>query len=113
MIDPLPSLVFTRDASTWIGDQAVVASLPGPRHRESALMAVIYDHHPRFGGLRSRYDAGRKHLDGGDLLATGTGRGSGRRGSADLACAAERLAKHLFEAGGGAHGASGADEPAR
>ncbi len=37
VIDPLPNLVFTRDSSTWIGDQAIVASLPGPRLRENNL----------------------------------------------------------------------------
>ncbi len=99
VIDPLPSLVFTRDASTWIGDQAVVASLPGPRRRETALMAVIYGHHPRFGGLRSRYDAGRKHLDGGDVLLLAPGVVAVGVGARTSPASAERLAKHLFEAG--------------
>ncbi|MGN6791021.1 MAG: arginine deiminase family protein [Streptosporangiaceae bacterium] len=99
VIDPLPSLVFTRNASTWIGDQAIVASLPGPRRRESALMAVIYGHHPRFGGLRARFDAGRNQLDGGDVLLLTPGVVAVGVGARTSPASAERLAKHLFESG--------------
>jgi arginine deiminase len=99
VIDPLPNLVFTRDASTWIGDQAVVASLPGPRRREASLMAVIYGHHPRFGGLGSRYDAGRRQLDGGDVLLLAPGVVAVGVGVRTSPASAERLAAHLFEAG--------------
>src|SRR5262249_56269577 len=55
VIDPLPNLVFTRDSSAWVGDQAVVGSLPGARRRENELMALIYRHHPPFADLPSIY----------------------------------------------------------
>jgi arginine deiminase len=99
VIDPLPNLVFTRDASTWIGDQAVVASLPGPRRGETSLMALIYGHHPRFGGLRSRYEAGRRQLDGGDVLLLAPGVVAVGVGVRTSPASAERLASHLLEAG--------------
>jgi arginine deiminase len=99
VIDPLPNLVFTRNASTWIGDQAIVANLPGPRRRETNLMRVIYGHHPRFGGLRARYDAGREQLDGGDVLLLAPGVVAVGVGVRTSPASAERLAKHLFDAG--------------
>ena len=99
MIDPLPNLVFTRDSSAWIGDQAVVASLPGPRRRENDVMAVIYGHHPRFGGLRSRYEAGPKQLDGGDVLLLAPGVVAVGVGVRTTPASVERLAKHLLDAG--------------
>jgi len=99
VINPLPNLVFTRDSSVWIGDQAVIACLPGPRRRETELMAVIYGHHPRFGGLRSRYDAGAMQLDGGDVLLLAPGVVAVGVGVRTSPASAERLAKHLLEAG--------------
>jgi arginine deiminase len=68
VVEPLPRLVFSRDASVWIGDQAVVANLPGPRRREGALLAIIYRHHPQFTGLREPYHAAPDRLHGGDVL---------------------------------------------
>ena len=44
ILEPLPNLVFSRDSSVWIGDQAVITSLPGPRRRETELLAAIYGH---------------------------------------------------------------------
>ena len=99
VIDPLPSLVFTRNASTWIGDQPVIASMPGPRRRETALMGVIYGHHPRFGRRSGRYVPGRKHLDGGDVLLLGPGVVAVGVGVRTSPASAERLAKHLFDTG--------------
>ncbi len=99
VIDPLPNLVFTRDSSTWIGDQAVVGGLPGPRRRENELMAVIYGHHPRFGGLSPRYQAGTKQLDGGDVLLLGPGVVAVGVGVRTTPASAERLAGHLLDAG--------------
>ncbi len=99
VVSPLPNLVFTRESSVWIGDQAVIACLPGPRRRETELMAVIYGHHPRFGGLRSRYDAGAMQLDGGDVLLLAPGVVAVGVGVRTSPASAERLAKHLLEAG--------------
>ena len=99
VIDPLPKLVFTRDASTWVGDQAVVGSLPGTRRREASLMALIYGHHPRFGGLRSRYVAGGRQLDGGDVLLLAPGVVAVGVGVRTSPASAEQLASHLLQAG--------------
>jgi arginine deiminase len=99
VINPLPNLVFTRESSVWVGDQAVIASLPGPRRREAELMAVIYGHHPRFSRLRSRYDAGAIQLDGGDVLLLGPGVVAVGVGVRTSPASAERLAKHLLDAG--------------
>lgn len=99
VVDPLPNLVFTKDASTWIGDQAIVAGLPGPRRRESELMAVIYGHHPRFAGLRGSFDPGPGQLDGGDVVLLGPGVVAVGVGVRTTPAAAERLAAHLLAAG--------------
>jgi arginine deiminase len=99
VVNPLPNLVFTRDSSVWIGDQAVIASLPGLRRRETELMAVIYGHHPRFSGLRPRYDAGGMQLDGGDVLLLAPGVVAIGVGVRTSPASAERLARHLLETG--------------
>lgn len=99
VVDPLPNLVFTKDSSTWIGDQVIVAGLPGPRRRESDLMAVIYGHHPRFSGQRSCFDAGNGQLDGGDVVLLGPGVVAVGVGVRTTPASAERLAAHLLGAG--------------
>ena len=99
VIDPLPNMVFARDSSTWIGDQAVIGSLPGPRHRENELMGVIYGHHPRFDGMRSCYAAGSSQLDGGDVLLLGPGVVAVGVGVRTTPASAERLARHLLDTG--------------
>jgi arginine deiminase len=100
VIDPLPNLVFTRDSSVWIGDRAAVTSMAAPaRRRESALVQVIYGHHPRFAGTKCLYGPELEQVDGGDVLllapgviAVGVG---GRTAPAGL----ERLARRVFDAG--------------
>lgn len=99
IIDPLPNLVFTKDASTWIGDQAVVAGLPAPRCRESDLMAVIYGHHPRFRGMPSSFGVSTGQLDGGDIVLLGPGVVAVGVGARTTPGSAERLAAHLLGTG--------------
>ena len=99
IIDPLPNLVFTKDSSTWIGDQAIVARLSGSRRRETDLMAIIYGHHPRFGGLRSRFEPGDAQLHGGDVLLLAPGVVAVGVGVRTFPASAERLAKHLLDSG--------------
>jgi arginine deiminase len=99
VIDPLPNLVFAKDSSTWIGDQAIIASLPGSRRRETDLMAVIYGYHPRFGGFRSRYEPGDAQLDGGDVLLMAPGAVAVGVGVRTSPASAERLARHLLDTG--------------
>jgi len=62
-------------------------------------MAIIYGHHPRFGGLRSRYNAGARQLDGGDVLLLAPGVVAVGVGVRTSPASAERLAKHLLETG--------------
>lgn len=99
VIEPLPNLVFSRDSSIWISDRAVVTSLMTRRRRESQLLKVIYDHHPRFAGTKCLYGPDLEYLDGGDVLllapqviAVGV---SERTAPAGL----ERLARSAFGAG--------------
>lgn len=99
VIDPLPNLVFSRDSSVWIGDQAIVASLSGPRRREPDLMAVIYGHHPRFSGLERHYLAAGRHFDGGDVVLLAPGVAAVGVGVRTTPASVERLARHLLGAG--------------
>lgn len=99
VIDPLPNLVFTGDASAWVGDQVVVGALPGPRRRETDLLGIVYRCHPRFIGVRPPYQESRVRLDCGDLLLFGPGVVAVGIGPASTSAGAELLARHLLEAG--------------
>jgi arginine deiminase len=99
VIEPLPNLVFVRDSSVWIGDQVIVTHLPGPRRRETELLAVIYGHHPRFAGLHRVYQAGLERIDGGDVLLLAPGVTAIGVGARTTPAAVERLAQHLLETG--------------
>ncbi len=96
VIEPLPNLVFSRDCSTWIGDQSVIASLPGPRRREAALLSVIYAHHPRFAGVRPPYRSSGESLHGGDVMQLAPGVIAIGVGGRTAPAAVERLAGHLL-----------------
>jgi arginine deiminase len=99
VIDPLPNLVFSRDASAWVGDQVVVGALPGPRRRETDLLAIIYRRHPRFIGVRRPYQQSGIRLDCGDVLLLSPGVVAVGVGPASTPAGAELLARHLLEAG--------------
>ncbi len=99
VIEPLPNLVFTRDSSVWIGDQVIVTALPGPRRRETELLAVIYGYHPRFASLKHVYNAGAERIDGGDVLLLAPGVTALGVGARTTPAAVERLAHHLLETG--------------
>jgi arginine deiminase len=96
IIEPLPNLVFMRDASTWIGDRIAVASPAVPDQRTGAQLAdIIYAHHPLFAGTKSLYRPGFEPMEGGDLLLAAPGviaAGSAPPG-------VERLARQVFDAG--------------
>lgn len=100
VIEPLPNLTFCRDSSFWISDRVAVASLAGAgRSRESGLIQVIYEHHPRFAGTKCLHLPRLEHVEGGDVLllapsvvAVGVG---GRTTSAGV----ERLARCVFDSG--------------
>ncbi len=100
VIDPLPNLMFTRDASFWIGGQVAVASMAAEsRRREAELAAVIYRHHPRFAGAGLLYWPGLEHVEGGDVLLLAPDVLAIGVGKRTLPAGAERLARHVFEAG--------------
>jgi arginine deiminase len=100
VIDPLPNLLFTRDSSVWIGDQAAVTSLAMPaRRRESTLTGAIYRYHPRFAGTRLLYKPGMEHLEGGDVLRLAPGVIAVGVGERTTPAGAERLARRAFAAG--------------
>ena len=100
VVDPLPNLVFSRDSSVWISDRVAVASLAAVRRRrESQLLQVIYDHHPRFAGTKSLYGPGLEHLDGGDVLLLAPSVIAVGVGQRTTPAGAERLARRLFDAG--------------
>jgi arginine deiminase len=100
VIDPLPNLLFTRDSSVWIGDEAAVTSLAMPaRRRETTLTHAIYRHHPRFAGTSLLYDPGLEHLEGGDVLLLGPGVLAVGVGERTRPAGAERLARRCFARG--------------
>ncbi len=100
VIEPLPNLVFGKDTSVWVGDQAVIGTLPGSRRREADLAAVIYGHHPRFAGVgKPPYRATRTCLDGGDVVVLGPRALAVGVGTRTRPASVELLANHLIELG--------------
>jgi arginine deiminase len=100
IIPPLPNLLFTRDSSVWIGDEAAVTSLAMPaRHRESTITSAVYTHHPRFAGVEELYGAHFEHLEGGDVLLLAPGVVAVGVGERTKAGGAERLARQVFSRG--------------
>lgn len=99
VIAPLPNLVFSTDASTWVADRVVVGTLAGTRHRETDLVEVVYRHHPRFSGQRQPYRAARSYLDGGDVVLLGPGAVAVGVGVRSTPASVELLARHLLDAG--------------
>jgi len=74
---PVPNLVFTRDASAWVGEGVVLSPMHrSARRRETDLLRTLYREHPRFigapvwfgGQLIDRYPA---TFEGGDVLVVG------------------------------------------
>lgn len=73
-IAPLPNLLFTRDSTVWLGNRVAAASLALPaRRRETALVDLVYIHHPRFRGTPRAYGAQPAPVEGGDVLTLGDG----------------------------------------
>ncbi len=96
-IDPLPNLLFTRDSSVWIADAAAVASLAMPaRRRETSLLDLIYDHHPRFAGTELAYGSHHAPVEGGDVLLLAPGVLAIGVGERTTAAGAESLARSVF-----------------
>ncbi|NED95326.1 arginine deiminase [Phytoactinopolyspora alkaliphila] len=100
VIDPLPNLVFTRDSSVWVGDRVAISSLAmQARMRETSLTAAIYQHHPRFAGVRTVYSSRLERLEGGDVLLLGPGVVAVGTGERTTPAGAERLARNVLGEG--------------
>lgn len=99
-VDPLPNLLFTRDSSVWVGDRVAVTSLALPaRRRESAVLDLIYAHHPRFAGTPRAYAAHSAPLEGGDVLLLAPGVVAVGVGERTSPAGAESFARSLFADG--------------
>jgi arginine deiminase len=98
VIDPLPNLVFARDASMWIGDSVAVTS-PPRRRQEAELAAVVFGYHPMFAGTKRLYEPSYEPLAGGDVLLLGPGVVAIGIGGQTSPAGMERLAWQLFDSG--------------
>jgi arginine deiminase len=100
VIPPLPSLVFLRDSSVWIGPAVAVTSpADNARRREAALMRILYGHHPQFSGVTCVYGPELEPLDGGDVLQLAPGVIAVGVSERTSAAGVERLSRRLFDAG--------------
>src|SRR5680860_998391 len=51
VLAPIPNAVFMRDSSVWVGDGVILSPMNRiVRRRETALLQLVYRHHPRFAG---------------------------------------------------------------
>jgi arginine deiminase len=105
LFEPLPNLVFSRDASAWIGEGVVLSPMHrSARRRETDLLRTLYRTHPRFADAPVWFgdqpiDRHPATFEGGDVLVVGA-RGlaiglSERTSPAGV----ETLASRLFHAG--------------
>jgi arginine deiminase len=99
VIEPVSNLVFCRDSSVWIGDRVAVTSMPAQRRRESELISVIYEHHPRFAGTKCLYGPRLEHVEGGDVMLLAPSVIAVGVGGRTTAAGVERLARRVFDAG--------------
>jgi arginine deiminase len=98
IIDPLPNLVFARDASVWLGDRVAITS-PQDRRAEAELASVVFGYHPLFAGAKQLYEPSLERLAGGDVLLLAPGVVAIGTGTQTSAAGMERLASRLFDAG--------------
>jgi arginine deiminase len=98
VIDPLPNLVFARDASVWIGDSVAVTS-PYGRRQEAELASVVFAHHPMFAGTKRLYEPAYEPLAGGDVLQLAPGVLAIGIGAQTSPAGMERLTRRVFDSG--------------
>ena len=98
VIDPLPNLVFARDASVWIGDSVAVTS-PRGRRAEAEIADIIFGHHPQFAGTKRLYEPGLERLCGGDVLLLAPGVLAIGTGGQTSPAGMERLARRVLDTG--------------
>jgi len=100
LIDPLPNLLFTRDSSVWVHDQATITSLAMPaRSRETQLTELIYSRHPRFAAAPRLHGWRNEHVEGGDVLLLAPGVIAIGVGERTTPAGAEQLAREVFTTG--------------
>jgi arginine deiminase len=100
ILEPLPNLVFARDASVWIGDRVAIASPRLPtRRREAQLAGLIYGHHPLFTGTKTLYQADMEPLDSGDVLLVAPGVIAVGCCGQTAPPGVERITRQVFDAG--------------
>ncbi|NOY56776.1 MAG: arginine deiminase [Actinobacteria bacterium] len=77
VLAPIPNAVFMRDSSVWVGDGVILSPMNRiVRRRETALLKLVYQHHPRFAGVPIWFgDRPGDHfpasVEGGDILVVG------------------------------------------
>lgn len=99
LLEPMPSLYFTRDPASSIGHGMTLNHMTYPaRKRESLFMHVVLQHHPRFAGQvpvwLDRQEAG--HIEGGDILVLSEQVVAVAISQRTQKEAIDRLAKRLF-----------------
>ncbi len=103
IIRPLPNLLFTRDSSVWLQDGVAVTQLAlAARRRETALLAAVYRHHPRFAGTPLLYGGTERDdawLEGGDVLVLAPGVLAVGVGQRTSPAGVETFAQRVFAAG--------------
>ena len=69
-LDPIPNLYFQRDPFASIGKGISLNVMSNTtRNRETLFAKYIFDHHPRFNGVKRWYNRDRAHsIEGGDIL---------------------------------------------
>ncbi len=105
LVPPLPNLVFSRDASAWIGEGVALAPMNRPvRRRETDLVRTIYREHPRFDGAPVWFgdepnDTFPATFEGGDVLVVGDRGLAVGLSERTTPSGVEMLATRLFAAG--------------
>jgi len=104
VLQPLPNLVFTRDASAWVGSGVVLSPMNRlARRRETDLLRTVYREHPRFAAAPIWFggdpgDAYPATFEGGDLLVVGDRGIAIGLSERTTPAGAEALAARLFAA---------------
>src|SRR4051794_9569895 len=100
VVPPLPTLLFARACSVWLGGPVAVPSPSMPaRRRETWLTETISRHHPRFAGTDVVYSPGEEWLEGGDVLLLAPGVVAIGVGQRTTPAGAETLAARMLAGG--------------
>ena len=106
LISPLPSAIFTRDTSSWIGAGVSLNAMYWPsRRHEQLLLEAVHRFHPAFAfehpvwQRSDESDHSESALEGGDIMPLGAGVVMVGMGERSTYQATSRLARTLFEQG--------------